>query len=77
MASGTGGLIARHRYRGHLADGGGEVEIATLALTLIEGERTKYFEVFDDGDAEAAFGRFEEIGAATEPERLRARIIPS
>ena len=35
---------------------------------------SSYFEFFGEDDADAAFERFEEIGAATEPERALTRI---
>ena len=75
LAGGTGATVVRHVYSGHLVDGGGEVEIAVIGVNLIdERGRSRYFEVFEGTDADAAFRRFEEIGAQTEPELSVARF---
>ena len=48
LASGQRASVIRHSYRGHLEEGGGEVEIAVLALNVHGTDgRTTYFEVFD------------------------------
>lgn len=75
VIGGARGSIARQRYRGHLAHGGGEAEIEMLILNVRDGHgRTELIEIFDGADATAALARFEEIGAATEPERAYTRL---
>ena len=74
LATGSEAIIARHLYRGHLAEGGGEVEIEVVTLNLMEDERPRTSRSSTRSDVGAALARFEEIGAQTEPERLRARI---
>ena len=74
LAQGERAVVARYVSRGHLAAGGGELEVALVTLTLFENGRATAFEMFDGDDADAALARFEEIGAATEPERQYARL---
>jgi ketosteroid isomerase-like protein len=74
LASGSRAWLARNWYRGHMAEGGGEAEIATLSLSRIRGTQVEHFELFDETDVDSALERFEEIGAETEPERNYARI---
>ena len=48
--------------------------MATVIQSLFENGRVTAFEMFDGDDADVALARFEEIGAATETERVRARV---
>ena len=73
LAIGRRAVVARYVSRGHFADGGGEVEVQFVTLSVIDDGRVTYGERFEGPDAGAALARFEEIGAETEPERIFAR----
>ena len=73
LAIGRRAVVARYVSRGHFADGGGEVEVQFVTLSVIDDGRVTYGERFEGPDAGAALARFEEIGAQTEPERIFAR----
>ncbi len=74
LAAGRSAIVTRFVYTGRLVEGGGDFEIAGVALALVENEQCTHFEIFEATDASAALERFEEIGAETEPERLLARV---
>ena len=74
IALGRRAVVGRYINRGHFAEGGGEFEIALLALAVAEDGHVTYFELFESTDTASALARFEEIGAQTEPERVYARI---
>ena len=68
------GYLVRLVYRGRMVDGGGEFEIAALAVSLYRDGLVTHFEIFEGADVAAGDGRFEEIGAATDAERNVARF---
>jgi ketosteroid isomerase-like protein len=74
IALGRRAVVGRFINRGHLAEGGGEFEIALLSLALVEDGQVTYFELFESTDTASALARFEEIGTQTEPERMLARV---
>ena len=57
--------VARVTQRGHLAAGGGEMELGYAVLFLVADGRLTYFEYFEPADYQQAVVRFEEIGAQT------------
>jgi hypothetical protein len=75
LASGRSAAIVHGVTSGHLAQGGGEVEIGVAVLTRVNADgQIAYFEVWDDADCAHAFERFEEIGVQTRAERVYSRL---
>ena len=54
-------------------EGGGEFEVELFTFGTADDGLITYLEIFDDTGLGAAYDRFEEIGAVTEPERYAAR----
>jgi hypothetical protein len=78
VALGMRAAVARFFMRGHFADGGGAFETETVGFTLAGPDgRLTHGEMFDASGTEAAFARFDEIGAQTEAERVYARMARS
>ena len=74
LALGRQAVVFRTLAGGHLAVGGGEFTLDYATLIVLRGGRVAYVEQFNSGDAGLALARFEEVGAATESERLFARL---
>ena len=68
--SGERGALCRQTVRGHSAEGGGEFEVELFSVSTTDDGLITYLEIFDGTGLDAAFDRFEEIGAVTEPERV-------
>ena len=65
--------VVRVTQRGHLAAGGGEMELGDAVLP--SWRRSPHvLRIFRAGRLRAGLVRFEEIGAQTEPERMYARL---
>ena len=77
LVLGTRANVVRILAHGHANDGGGEWEIESLSVALIEHRLFSYFELFDGSNVDEALARFEEIGAQTEPERVVTRLCRS
>ena len=75
LALGRRAGVHRQLARGHLEEGGGELEIEMVVLTLSQDGQGTHIELFDAAADDAALARFEEIGAQTDPERLTARVV--
>ena len=74
LASGERGAICRQTVSGHAAEGGGEFEVELFSVSTTEDGFVSYLEIFDETGLAAAYERFEEVGAATEPERAYVRL---
>ena len=73
LAAGPRAYVGRYLFHG-VAEHGVEWETELVILTVVESGQSKLVEMFPGDDADAAFARFEEVGAETEPERVQARI---
>jgi ketosteroid isomerase-like protein len=75
VASGESAYVSRQIYRGHSEIlGGGDVEFGFAVVTCVADFRIVDIELFEDTSLDEALSRFEDIGAATEPERIYARL---
>ena len=72
LASGPRAAVSRVTQRGHLAAGGGAMELGYAVLVVVADDRITHVEYFEPEDYKQAIVRLEEI-ADTEPGRLGTR----